>query len=107
MVGVPAELRLMFSLMNRIAGGVEPMLRDLEAYIVQSGLDDMKANADIITTVSGWESVCMCVYVRMYICMLRIVEANGSCHLDDNCCTTVCAINRRPLNIISTPELRT
>ena len=28
------------------------MLRDLEAHIVQSGLDDMKANADIITTVS-------------------------------------------------------
>ena len=38
--------------MDRIPAGVDPMLRDLEAHIVQSGLDDMKANADIITTVS-------------------------------------------------------
>ena len=42
----------MFSLMDRIPGGVDPMLQDLETYILQSGLDDMKANADIITTVS-------------------------------------------------------
>ena len=28
------------------------MLRDLETYIVQSGLDDMRVNADTITTVS-------------------------------------------------------
>lgn len=42
----------MFSLMDRIPHGVDPMLRDLESYILQSGLDDMKANADVITTVS-------------------------------------------------------
>ena len=48
----PPELSLMFSLMDRIPSGVEPMLQDLETYILQSGLDDMKANADIITTVS-------------------------------------------------------
>lgn len=49
---LPLELSLMFSLMDRIQDGVEPMLRDLESYILQSGLDDMKANADVITTVS-------------------------------------------------------
>ena len=38
--------------MDRIPRGVEPMLADVESYIVQSGLDDMKACADIITTVS-------------------------------------------------------
>jgi cullin-5 len=42
----------MFGLMDRIPGGVEPMLADLESYIVQNGLDDMKACTDIITTVS-------------------------------------------------------
>ena len=47
----PTELSLMFGLMDRIPGGVEPMLADLESYIVQNGLDDMKACADIITTV--------------------------------------------------------
>ena len=43
----------MLSLVDRIPAGVEPMLQDLETYIVQSGLDDMKANAEIITTVTG------------------------------------------------------
>ena len=42
----------MFGLMDRIDNGVEPMLADLEAYITQSGVDDMKASAEIITTVS-------------------------------------------------------
>lgn len=41
----------MFGLMDRITGGVDPMLRDLESYIIQNGLDDMRACADIITTV--------------------------------------------------------
>ena len=44
----------MFSLLDRIPAGVEPMLQDLEDYIQQSGLDDMKGNADIITTVSWY-----------------------------------------------------
>ena len=42
----------MFGLMDRIPGGVEPMLADLEAYITQNGIDDMKACAEIISTVS-------------------------------------------------------
>jgi len=45
------KLSLMFGLMDRITGGVDPMLRDLESYIIQNGLDDMRACADIITTV--------------------------------------------------------
>ena len=45
------ELSLMFSLLDCIPNGVEPMLGDIENYIVQSGIDDMKACAEIITTV--------------------------------------------------------
>ena len=45
------ELSLMFGLMDRIPGGVEPMLQNLESYIKQSGLDDMRSCAEIITTV--------------------------------------------------------
>lgn len=47
-----AELSLMFGLMDRIPNGVEPMLLDLESYITQNGVDDMKASAEIITSVS-------------------------------------------------------
>ncbi len=43
----------MFSLLDRIPNGVDPMLKDIEAYIIQSGIDGMKASAEIITTVSG------------------------------------------------------
>ncbi len=41
----------MFGLLDRIPNGVEPMLTDIESYIKQSGVDDMKACAEIITTV--------------------------------------------------------
>ena len=41
----------MFGLLDRIPNGVEPMLTFLESYITQSGVDDMKASAEIITTV--------------------------------------------------------
>ena len=47
-----SELSLMFGLMDRIPLGVDPMLSDLENYITQNGIDDMKACAEIITTVS-------------------------------------------------------
>lgn len=43
----------MFGLMDRIPQGVDPMLADLESYITQNGIDDMKACAEIITTVSS------------------------------------------------------
>lgn len=47
-----AELRLMFSLMDRTVDGISPMLADLEAHIVHQGLADMIAAAETITTVS-------------------------------------------------------
>ncbi|XP_064404658.1 cullin-5-like [Halichondria panicea] len=46
------KLSLMFGLMDRIPNGVEPMLTFLESYITQSGVDDMKASAEVITTDS-------------------------------------------------------
>ena len=42
----------MFQLMDRVRGGVDPMIANLESYIVTTGLDDMKASADTITSVS-------------------------------------------------------
>ena len=47
-----AELLLMFQLMDRVQGGVDPMIANLESYIVTTGLADMKASADSITSVS-------------------------------------------------------
>ena len=47
-----AELRLMFSLMDRTVDGISPMLSDLEAHIVDQGLADMIAAAETITSVS-------------------------------------------------------
>ena len=46
------ELSLMFGLLDRIPNGVESMLQDIEAYVVHSGVDDMKSCAEIITSVS-------------------------------------------------------
>ena len=39
--------------MDRILNGVDPMLKFLESHIINTGLSDMKAHAEIITTVSG------------------------------------------------------
>ena len=47
-----AELSLMFGLMDHIPGGVTTMLADLEDFINQSGLDDMRSSAEIITSDS-------------------------------------------------------
>lgn len=49
---VHLELNLMYRLMDRIAGGVDPMLGYLEAHIISTGLADMKAHAETITSVS-------------------------------------------------------
>ncbi|XP_070567709.1 cullin-5-like [Ptychodera flava] len=46
------KLRLMFSLMDRVLDGISPMLRDLEDHIIEAGLADMVAAAEIITTDS-------------------------------------------------------
>ena len=42
----------MFSLLDRVSDGIQPMLNALEDYIITAGLADMKASADTITTVS-------------------------------------------------------
>lgn len=46
-----AELQLMFKLMDRVPDGIAPMLKDLEDHIVNAGLADMVASADVITQV--------------------------------------------------------
>lgn len=46
-----AELHLMFSLMDKVPNGIEPMLKDLEEHIISAGLADMVAAAETITTV--------------------------------------------------------
>lgn len=46
-----AELRLMFTLMDRVPDGITPMLHDLEEHIIHAGLADMHDAADTITTV--------------------------------------------------------
>lgn len=45
------ELQLLFKLMDRVPDGILKMLKDLEDYIVNAGLADMMASADIITQV--------------------------------------------------------
>uniref|UniRef100_A0A2D4LW21 Cullin-5 n=1 Tax=Micrurus spixii TaxID=129469 RepID=A0A2D4LW21_9SAUR len=42
----------MFSLMDKVPNGIEPMLKDLEEHIVNAGLADMVAAAETITTDS-------------------------------------------------------
>lgn len=42
----------MFSLMDKVPSGIEPMLKDLEDHIISAGLADMVAAAETITTVS-------------------------------------------------------
>ena len=43
----------MFSLMDKVPSGIEPMLKDLEDHIMNAGLADMVASAETITTVRG------------------------------------------------------
>lgn len=42
----------MFSLMDKVPSGIEPMLKDLEEHIMSAGLADMVASAEMITSVS-------------------------------------------------------
>ncbi|XP_014916045.1 cullin-5 isoform X1 [Poecilia latipinna] len=46
------KLHLMFSLMDKVPSGIEPMLKDLEEHIINAGLADMVAAAETITTDS-------------------------------------------------------
>lgn len=43
----------MFKLMDRVPDGISPMLDDLVEHILQAGLDDMLASADVITQVNN------------------------------------------------------
>lgn len=43
------KLQLMFKLMDRVPDGITPMLKDLEQHIINQGLADMIASADVIT----------------------------------------------------------
>lgn len=47
--GDTERLLLMFRLLDRVEGGVEPMLNDLENHIISAGLQDMVSAADVIT----------------------------------------------------------
>jgi cullin-5 len=49
----------MFKLMDRVPLGIGPMLKDLEDHIVNAGLAEMIAAADIITQVRQTHK---CVY---------------------------------------------
>uniref|UniRef100_A0A8C7U1G4 Cullin-5 n=1 Tax=Oncorhynchus mykiss TaxID=8022 RepID=A0A8C7U1G4_ONCMY len=46
------RLHLMFSLMDKVPSGIEPMLKDLEDHIMNAGLADMVAAAETITSDS-------------------------------------------------------
>lgn len=46
----------MFSLMDKVPSGIEPMLKDLEEHIINAGLADMVAAAETITTVCALTS---------------------------------------------------
>uniref|UniRef100_A0A4W4DXD7 Cullin-5 n=1 Tax=Electrophorus electricus TaxID=8005 RepID=A0A4W4DXD7_ELEEL len=50
--GNESWLHLMFSLMDKVPSGIEPMLKDLEEHIISAGLADMVAAAETITTDS-------------------------------------------------------
>lgn len=43
------KLQLMFRLIDRVPGGITPMLQDIENHIINQGLADMMACAEIIT----------------------------------------------------------
>lgn len=43
---------MMFRLLNRTASGIDPMLVCVNKFIREQGLQDMAANADVITTVA-------------------------------------------------------
>ena len=45
------DLNLLFQLLDRIPN-VDPLLANLESYVVSEGLMVMRANSDTITTVS-------------------------------------------------------
>lgn len=74
----------MFSLMDKVPSGIEPMLKDLEEHIMSAGLADMVASAETITSVSHMT--------------VHMVQGHG----DRSCCTAgpaAAAVTKDPTNI--------
>lgn len=49
--------------MDRVPDGITPMLKDLEHHIINQGLADMIASADIITQVDFECLNCHCYFI--------------------------------------------
>lgn len=58
----------MFSLMDKVPNGIEPMLKDLEEHIISAGLADMVAAAETITTVCAQTHTSATTVTRRRIC---------------------------------------
>lgn len=74
----------MFSLMDKVPNGIEPMLKDLEDHIMNAGLADMVASAETITTVSidfSFSDSCIMdpVQVRLLVYGRFYANALGMC----------------------------
>lgn len=59
------KLKLLFNLMDRVQGGVAPMLSVLEDHIRQAGLENMHASKATIVTVIIVVLQCACSVVSM------------------------------------------
>lgn len=70
----------MFSLLDRIDKGVDRMLADLESFILQSGLDDMKACASVITTVMEVVFVPTSSHIHVHIHIHTLTHVHAYTH---------------------------
>lgn len=66
----------MFSLMDKVPNGIEPMLKDLEEHIISAGLADMVAAAETITTVSSFNDSDLCTSKIMFKVVIETVIWN-------------------------------
>lgn len=57
----------MFSLMDKVPNGIEPMLKDLEEHIMSAGLADMVASAETITSVRHFQTYAGISVVLKYL----------------------------------------
>lgn len=57
------DLNLMFQLLDRIPN-IEPLLADLESYIISEGLMVMRANSETITTVRTSISISLRILIH-------------------------------------------
>lgn len=59
----------MFHLIDRVQGGIEPMLKYLEEHIISTGLADMIAAASVITQVRLTTLACIFISVSSRMIM--------------------------------------